>query len=188
MTQATTLEAQTAPTPPIVGRMASDVGEIDPFVTVSRDSRAILEKGLERCRRGEWALGLRDLIRAAEGRRRLGQMPSLYYSYLGYAMAVQERRVKEGLRLCRHAVKAEFFQPDNYLNLARTCLLAKRRREASQAVARGLAIAADHPELLALQEKLGNRRLPVVRSLHRRNPVNKLLGRIRSGLGGRAKT
>ena len=111
-------------------------------------------------------------------------LPSLYYSYLGRALAVRERRVKEGLRLCRHAVKMEFFQLDNYVNLARTCLLMDRRREAYDAVKEGLAIDAGHPELLLLRSELGARRPPVVGFLSRRNPVNRLLGRLRHSPSG----
>lgn len=139
-----------------------------------------LERALTRCREGQWARGLRGLLQVAESRET--DLPSLYYSYLGRAIASQERRVSEGLLLCRHAVRLECYQPENYANLARTYLLAGRRREAFQALARGLAVDADHPDLLNLRIELGARREPVLRFMSRCNPINQLLGRIRHGL------
>lgn len=161
--------------------------DFDPEVKVRRDVRELLDRGLGHCRRGEWGPGLHALVEVAEHRRPRAELPSLYYSYLGRAMAVHERRVREGLRLCRHALKMEFYQPESYVNLARVCLMADRRREAWRAVDHGLAVDDDHPELLALRRELGARRPPVLRLLSRRNPINRLLGRLRYGLGGQAK-
>jgi uncharacterized protein HemY len=154
-------------------RRASDV-------RVGRDRQAaVFERGLERCRNGEWNDGLVDLAWLAEHGTR-GEVPSLCYSYLGYGYAHRRGQVKEGMRLCKHAIKLEFFQPENYVNLARTALLSDRyRRQAAAAVLDGLEIDSDHPELLELQKQLGARRPPILRFLSRRNLLNRILGRIR---------
>ena len=92
---------------------------------------------------------------------------------------INRRRVDEGLKLCQHSIKVEFYQVENYLNLARTCLLAQDRKGAVKAVRGGLKIDPHQPELLGLYRDLGIRSLPVLPFLDRRNPVNQLLGRIR---------
>jgi hypothetical protein len=150
---------------------------------IGRDRQAaVFERGLERCRNGDWKDGLVDLAWLVEHGAR-GEVPSLCYSYLGYGFAHRGGQVKKGLRLCRHAIKLEFFQPENYVNLARTALLSKRyRRQAATAVLDGLEIDPDNPELLELQKKLGARRPPVLRFLSRRNLLNRILGRLRHDL------
>jgi len=69
-----------------------------------------------------------DLLRRVADAKDPGiELPGLFYSYLGFGVARFDRRVREGLTLCEHAVKREFYQPENYLNLARTHLLAGNR-------------------------------------------------------------
>jgi hypothetical protein len=138
-----------------------------------------MRDALERCRRGSWRDGLPALARIAEQDERQGALPALVYSYLGYGIALRQQRVQEGLRLCQHAVKLEFYQAENYLNLARTHLLANHRRAAVRAVADGLKIEPDQRQLLELRRELGQRRAPVLPFLARSNPLNSLLGRIR---------
>src|SRR5215470_15854609 len=86
-------------------------------------------KAIDLCREGEWNDGLLILGRIADSGR-AAQLPGTYYSYLGYAIARLQRRTDEGIKLCRHALKVQFYEPENYLNLARTALLANDRREA----------------------------------------------------------
>lgn len=141
-----------------------------------------LEKGIECCRRGDWETGFAHLSAVAERQTKPGELPSRYYSYLGYGMALREKRFGEGIKLCRYAIKQEFYQPENYLNLARTYLLAKRRGEAFKAIKRGLKVDPDFPELQELHKRLGNRKRPVLPFLSRGNFINNLLGRIRHTL------
>ena len=159
--------------------IASSRGEGVPSVSpLSRQSAETLERGLDLCRRDEWDKGLRFLGMLAESHER-GGLPGLYYSFLGYGIARVEGRVSEGLKLCQHSIKLEFYQPENYLNLARTSLLAKNRKEAVEAITRGLAIDSNNVELKALARELGVRRRPVLRFLSRDNPLNRLLGWLR---------
>lgn len=134
------------------------------------------ERGIALCRTGDWDRGLHVLGRRVAEQ---GRLSSRGYSYLGYGMAHRQRQVREGLKLCHHAVKLEFYQPDNLLNLARTQLLAGDRRQAAASVRRGLAIDRDHPELLSLVEELGERRRPVIGFLSRGHFLNVVLGRLR---------
>jgi tetratricopeptide (TPR) repeat protein len=140
-----------------------------------------MRDAIDRCRRGSWKDGLPLLARLAEeGDRKEGRpLPALVYSYLGYGIALRQQRVQEGLKLCQHAIKVEFYQAENYLNLARTLLLAGQRRPAVRSVADGLKVEPDHAGLLDLQAEIGVRRRPVLPFLNRRNPLNLLLGKLR---------
>ena len=143
-----------------------------------------LREGIDCCRRGDWNEGLRYLGQVAERGNTGSGLPGIFYSYLGYGIALREQRVKEGLRLCRHSVKVEFYQADNYLNLARTCLLARDRRGAVRAVKDGLKIDPHHAGLLVLQTELGVRGQPVLPFLGRSHILNRFLGRLRHVLRG----
>ncbi|HVR97137.1 MAG TPA: hypothetical protein VMW27_11020 [Thermoanaerobaculia bacterium] len=154
---------------------------------ISRDEIAgALHRGIDCCRRGDWDQGLLYLGRVAEASDR-SALPGLFYSYLGYGIARCQNRVAEGLKLCEHSVKLEFYQPENYLNLARTCLLGKDRAGAVRAIRRGLKIDSQHPELLILYRELGMREAPVLPFLDRGNPLNQILGRIRYALRSNGK-
>jgi uncharacterized protein HemY len=144
----------------------------------------IMKHGIECCRRGDWNEGLRHLGQIAERREEGSGLPGLFYSYLGYGIALREQRVSEGLTLCRHSIKVEFYQVENYLNLARTCVLARDPKGAVRAVRDGLKIDPHHPELLVLYQDLGIRSLPVLPFLDRGNFLNQLLGRIRHAWRG----
>jgi tetratricopeptide (TPR) repeat protein len=138
-----------------------------------------MRDAIDRCRRGGWKDGLPALARIAEQEVRPGTLPALVYSYLGYGIALRQQRLGEGLKLCQHAVKLEFYQAENYLNLGRTHLLAGQRRAAVRAVADGLKIEPDNAQLLELQHDLGVRKRPVLPFLSRSNLFNLLLGRVR---------
>ena len=162
-----------------------------PFVSRSKEAGSarqevsgVLGRAIEQCRKGNWEQGLPYLGLLADSADR-SSLPGLFYSYLGYGIALREQRLEEGLKLCRHAIKIEFYHPENYLNLARTCLLGKDRRGAVKAVREGLKIDPNSEELLALQKDLGTRRLPVLSFLSRDNPFNRFLGSVRHKLTGR---
>lgn len=141
-----------------------------------------LKLGIECCRRGDWNEGLHHLGRIAESGG--AELPGLFYSYLGYGIALREQRFQEGLKLCRHSIKVEFYQVENYLNLARTCILAKDPKGAVRAIRGGLKVDPHHPELLVLYQDLGIRGMPVLPFLDRAHFVNQLLGRLRHTFRG----
>ncbi|HEV8579397.1 MAG TPA: hypothetical protein VGX68_09975 [Thermoanaerobaculia bacterium] len=144
----------------------------------------MLRSGIESCRRGDWNEGLRNLGRIAAMGEEAGTLPGIFYSYLGYGIARKEKRIQEGLKLCQHSIEVEFFQAENYLNLARTHLLAKDRKAAVKAVRAGLKIDRSNRELLALYRELGIRSRPVLPFLSRGNLLNQLLGRLRHAWKG----
>ena len=111
------------------------------------------------------------------------ELPSLFYSYLGFGIANRERRTREGIDLCRHACRLSFYEPENYLNLARACLLAGNRAEAYRAIEKGYTLDSSDPGLRQLHSKLGVRRRPILGFLERRHPINRLLGRFRHSVG-----
>lgn len=141
--------------------------------------RATAEAAIELCKAGDWSRGLTVLADLVKDRGLSESVPGVAYSYLGYGIARYQRQVKEGLRLCEHAVKAQFYHPESHLNLARVLMLAKNRRRAVVALAQGLSLDPKHAGLRAMQDELGVRKRPVVRFLGRDNLVNKTLGRLR---------
>lgn len=145
-----------------------------------RHGRTAVEEGVELCRSGEWARGYLSLSRAVEQGSRL---TSVARSYLGFLLAARDGHYWEGLELCRKAVEAEFFQPEIQVNLARTYLLRERRREAVAALERALEIDPEHAGALHLHRLLGQRNRPAIPFLRRSNPINRLIGSLRSAVG-----
>ncbi len=144
------------------------------------DPDGLIDYGIQHCRAGRWQEGAHLLRYVAERRKGpLGQA-GLFLSYLGCAIARSEERHDEALALCRQAVELEFYQPEGWANLAEVLLLAGERREAAAAIQKGLRIDRAHPRLLELKSRMGVRRRPPVRFLSRSNPVNHLLGALRS--------
>jgi tetratricopeptide (TPR) repeat protein len=148
-----------------------------------RELSGMLGRAIDECRKGNWEQGLPYLGLLADSADR-SSLPGLFYSYLGYGIALREQRIDEGLKLCKHAIKIEFFQAENYWNLARLHLLQKDRKGAVKAVREGLKVDPNSAELLALQKEMGLRRLPVLSFLSRNHPINRLLGSIRHKFSG----
>ena len=137
------------------------------------------KRGVEACKQGKWKEGLAVLGTLAEIDRQGAELSGQFYSYLGYGIARYEHRVKEGLALCQHSIKVQFYEPDNYVNLARVYLLARNRRKAVEALTRALKLNASHGGARALAHEIGWRRPPVIPFLSRDNFLNRLLGKMR---------
>ncbi len=137
-----------------------------------------LRRGIDHCRRGEWDAGLQYLLEA-DVIDNDQTLPGLYFSYLGHALARRTETGPEAMSLCERGVAAQPDEPDNLLNLAWACILAKDRRGAIEALDQGLAVAPRHPGFEQVRRKLGLRRPPPIRFLRRSNPINHLLGRLR---------
>ncbi len=140
------------------------------------------QRGIDLCRQGSWQEGVRVLGRVAESNLEGVELPSRFFSYLGYGIARVENRVKEGLSLCQHAIKKEFYQPDNYANLARTYQLAGRRLGALRALRRGLSVAPQDRSLHLIRRQMGIRRGSLIPLVPRSHPINRFLGRLRHTL------
>ncbi len=151
-----------------------DVGELINFI----------DSGIEHCRAGRWEKGADYLGYVAERCHSDLSSASLYLSYLGCATARIQGPTEEARSLCQHAVKVEFFQPENWANLAEVMLLSEKRKEAVAAVQQGLKIDPQNERLQELEASLGLRRRPVLSGLSRSNPLNRILGRLRTDLVG----
>ena len=151
-------------------------------VEQTMDRQQIAHQGVALCRSGDWRRGMELLRSVASSEERSGELPAVFYSYLGFGVARFDRRYQEGLSLCRHAIKREFYNPENYLNLAQTYLLAGDRGGAISAIRDGLKIDSHHQDLRDLQRDLGFRREPVLPFLNRDNFLNRILGKLRHTL------
>jgi hypothetical protein len=139
--------------------------------------RFLAERGVELCRRGEWRKGFEVMSAVAESEHRECDLPGVFYSYLGYTIARYHREHSKALALARHAVETRFFEPENYLNLARVQLLAGNRRGAIRSCRKGLGIDPKHTGLQRLVQRLGQRQRVPVPFLSRSHPVNRFLGK-----------
>ena len=113
------------------------------MTTTKTELNQAAQRGVEACKRGQWKEGLAVLGKIAEVDRQGAELNGQFYSYLGYGIARYERRVKEGLALCQHSIKVQFYEPENYVLLARVYLEEGRLDEAVAALER--ALTAEHP-------------------------------------------
>lgn len=143
------------------------------------DVGAAIEEGLHLCRSEQWHAGMEILWKIARKEEREEDLPAIYYSYAGYGAARFDGSLKEGLKLCKHAIKLDPEEPDNYLNLARVEMLRDNRRSAIRALHRGLRVRPGHPRLVDFKRAIGYRRRPVLPFLSRDNRLNVWLGRRR---------
>jgi hypothetical protein len=149
------------------------------MTTAQTDIQTEALQGISLCRKGHWKEGMDILGRIAEADRQGTELPGLFYSYLGYGIARYQRKLREGLALCHHAIKVQFYEPENYLNLARIHVLRSSRGKAVDAIHKALKLSPRHPEDLKLIKQIGYRRRPVIPFLSRKNPINVWLGKMR---------
>ena len=141
--------------------------------------KQMAERGVALCRGGKLAEGfeiLKQVLPYDDGTK---ELPGTYYSYLGYCLAVFESRYNQGIALCQSGVDREFYQAENYWNLARTYLLLDSRRKASDAILRGLKVDPSSALLRSLRKSMGARKRPVIPWLDRGNWLNRILGQAR---------
>jgi tetratricopeptide (TPR) repeat protein len=109
---------------------------------------------------------------------RLDAATPLYRSYYGLALGLAERRLERAITLCRSAATEEFFNPVHFHNLARVHLACGFKAEAIRYLRRGLMIDPGNADIAAEMRRMGIRRRPALGFLRRRNPFNRLLGRV----------
>ena len=132
----------------------------------------------------------RGLIFLSEAHKRLEnelsakdtKLPPSAFSYYGLCLAVHKGRIKEAADFCQIALDREFYNAENYANLARVWIAGRSRRKAIDALDRGLAVDPRNQVLARLRVNLGVRKAPVIPFLHRDNPLNVTLGRMRQSL------
>jgi predicted Zn-dependent protease len=102
-----------------------------------------------------------------------------YISYVGVAMAAAEQKLAEAIEACKSALRMSGRQVQLYLNLAQVYVVANRKQEASDILARGLHQAPHDVRLKMAIEQISMRRPPALRFLPRRHVVNRGLGKLR---------
>ena len=127
----------------------------------------------------------------AEQQARPGDVhSSLYTAARGYARVLLNDY--SGLNLCRAAARDDQYNGDVYEYLAKAELRLFHRKQACEAIVRGLRADKAHAGLRQLRRQMGVRRAPALGFLSRDNLLNRLIGRLtyqrsKAGSGARKK-
>ncbi|MBD1400748.1 tetratricopeptide repeat protein [Pelovirga terrestris] len=103
-------------------------------------------------------------------------------SYLAYCLAKSQGRTQVAAKTCIESIRREPDNPTHYLLLGRIHLLADDKVKAVQVLRQGANINKDQ-RIINEISKLGMRRAPVIKSLKRNHPLNRVLGKIFARLG-----
>jgi tetratricopeptide (TPR) repeat protein len=141
----------------------------------------LVELGITAAKAGQYERGL---IFLAEAYRHLSrdqhrQSGSLL-SYYGLCLALHRGRIKEAAEFCGLGLEKDRYNPDLQYNMARVWMAGRSRRKAVEALERGLSLDSKHPGLRRLRGEIGTRKAPVIPFLHRDNPLNISLGKMRT--------
>ncbi|MDV3237723.1 MAG: hypothetical protein LOY58_02575 [Gammaproteobacteria bacterium] len=150
----------------------------DPWASIQQEVQLHPDflQGRRYVKQGDWASALGCFKAADQAASGVDVYANLYMSYLGLAQ-VQLNDVS-GLNLCRRAAAEERVRGDVFENLARAELKLGHRKQACEAVRRGLRIESGHTGLRDLRLQMGIRRTPVLSFLGRDNPLNRFLGKL----------
>jgi Tfp pilus assembly protein PilF len=100
----------------------------------------------------------------------------LYMSFLGLTQVLLND--VSGLNLCRRAAQEESSRGEVFENLVRAELKLGHRKQACDALRRGMRIDKGCVGLRALRDEIVVRRNPCLSFLDRDNPLNRILGRL----------
>lgn len=106
----------------------------------------------------------------------LGHKNSACYSWLGVAMARSKWDMAKAEKLCKMAVKKDFYVPQYYINLAEIYKLKGNKVKALETLEAGLELDSENKAILKELYKFGARTRPAIPFLSRKNPINKELG------------
>lgn len=109
-------------------------------------------------------------------------IPPCLLSLYGYALAMAENRIDDGIILCIRALKAMPNAPSFYLNLGKIYIKGGKKTSAIKVFRRGLMIDRRNREIGLELKRLGIRRRPPIVFLPRRHPLNRFLGLIANRL------
>jgi tetratricopeptide (TPR) repeat protein len=115
-------------------------------------------------------------LRAFEKAYKEDKTNAAYMSYYGLCTALRAGQVGLGLELCTRAIKKEFFRGEFYLNLGLIYLSAGNKKGAIKVLKKGIRFDPKNARISSHLAELGCRNRPVLNSLERSNPVNKMLG------------
>lgn len=137
----------------------------------------LLGSGIKLLKEGKYWDALNAIKAAIEkGGYDIDNMPPDYLSYFGLAIALAEKRYRDGAIFCEKALKKEFYNPAYYLNLGRVYLAGGHKRKAINVFYSGLKIDKSHRGIMEELNKMGIRRSPIIPFLPRKNALNKFLG------------
>lgn len=145
------------------------------------DLEDLVDLGVAAAKAAEYERGL---IFLAEAYRHLSsdkhRLSGPLLSFYGLCLALHRGRIKEAAEFCWLGVEKDRYNADVYYNMARVWLAGRSRRKAVEALEKGLALDGRHPGLLRLRAEMGSRKTPVLPFLHRDNPLNVSLGKMRT--------
>ena len=104
----------------------------------------------------------------------------LYGSFYGLTLAVVEKDLDTGLKLCKEALNGDFVNPEVYWILGQVYLLTGQRNKAYRTFENGLFIHDDCAYLKTAMRKLGVRKKRVFSFLSRRHSLNIFAGKLRA--------
>jgi tetratricopeptide (TPR) repeat protein len=140
----------------------------------------LIELGISAAKAAQYERGL---IFLAEAYRHVGRdqhrLSGPLISFYGLCLALHRGRIKEAAEFCWLGVEKDHYNPDVYYNMARVWIAGRSRRKAVEALDKGLALDPKHPGLKRLKAEMGTRKTPVIPFLHRDNPLNVSLGKMR---------
>jgi len=111
----------------------------------------------------------------------------LLLSYYGCLQALVDRKYRSGVETCKRAIlllkkqgafSEEMLYPVFYLNLGRAYIAAGKKKDAIDALTKGLKYDSGNSDLKKELQGLGVRKQPTVPFLDRSNPINKYIGMI----------
>jgi predicted Zn-dependent protease len=146
----------------------------------ANESEILFEQAVSDYRRGSFGASARALAHLVEN----GSRDPAHLPYCGLLLALTGSR-ERGVALCEEAVirngrRASLL----YRNLARALDVAGRKRDAIEALNRGLLIHPEERQLLRELQRLVPRSQPLFPALGRRHVLNRYAGKARS-LSGR---
>lgn len=98
-------------------------------------------------------------------------------SYKAYCEANIHGSLREAVKTCQKMLKINYLNPVHYLIMGRLFLMSNNREKAIHVFRKGLKIEPD-PRIIRELKKLGLRKKPVISSLERSHPINKMSGKI----------
>ncbi len=102
---------------------------------------------------GEW-LGCLNELKALKRGEISEDLPPLFLSYYGHAVARCERDLQKAERLCREGLEVAFYRPEAHWNLASVLLCARDYENARRVIADGLTVDPGSELLQRLRREL----------------------------------
>jgi len=109
-----------------------------------------------------------------------------FLSYYGYLLVLEKRMYRRGIEACQKSIKTlqingssyeEALYPVFYYNLSKAYTAAGKKKEAREALRKGLAYSPGNKHLMKELRSLGMRSdKPPLAFLRRSNPLNKYIG------------